>query len=439
MIANDAKRIWEAAEFLHAHMHAAKKRTHPSNLDQRVLAQHSIAAQITRGLRAHNADMTEQAWEQRAAVRLPRTRHNYLAALQHDLSEQFPARYSLREGETREANARYARHLTSLRPQLKTALQRARYCVLIDSTCRSDLPIDNLMLEVMAITMPLARSPEMAEMVVAMFDPNLTGSLREPPPQRVVIANILDHMACEGLLTNLDVIMNDVKHPERAGDLLGIVADAMEIAIEILRGQLGASTLFVAPPGLLFWERNLQKFVFLLLEVCKARRMDFGICAPNLRVGAGDLRPAALSYLAYIASVSKAVQSVERCGNSQLTIDDAIFYDHGMMMGRLTFDQQGRRLTGEATATEREAVRRHNWLVRNNVEITVREELAEMAKQIGDWPAARAVERTIPQKRFALGSEPVKLPVGLRHIIATESTNLKAAVDACSITYAYWY
>ena len=286
--------------------------------------------------------------------------------------------------------------------------------------------------------MPLARIPEMAEMLLAMFDPNLTGSLREPPPQRVVIANILDHMACEGL-TNLDAIMNDVKHPERAGDLLRIVADAMEIAIEILRGQLGASTLFVSPPGLLYWERSLQKIVYLLLEVCKARCIDFAICAPNLRVGAGDLRPAALSYLAYIASVSRPVQSVERNGNSQLTIDDAICYDYAMRMGRLTFDQQGRRLTREATATEREAVRRHNWLVRNNVEIPVREELAEMAKQIGDWPAASAVERTIPQIRFALVSEPVKLPVGLRYIIATESANLKAEVDACSITYAYWY
>ena len=89
MIANDAKRIWEAAECLHAHVYAAKKRTHPSNLDQRVVAQHIIAAQITRGLRAHNAELTEQAWEQRAAVRLPKIRHNYLAALQHDLSEQF--------------------------------------------------------------------------------------------------------------------------------------------------------------------------------------------------------------------------------------------------------------------------------------------------------------------------------------------------------------
>ena len=33
-----------------------------------------------RALRAHNADMSEQAWEQRAVERLPRTPHTYLAA-----------------------------------------------------------------------------------------------------------------------------------------------------------------------------------------------------------------------------------------------------------------------------------------------------------------------------------------------------------------------
>ena len=159
----------------------------------------------------------------------------------------------MREGETREANARYARHLTSLKPQLKGAFQRARYCVLIYPTCRSDLPIDILMPDVMAITMPLARIPEMAEMVVAVFDPNLMDSLKEPPPQRVIIANVLDHMACEGLLKNLDTVMNDVKHPERAGDLLRVVADAMETATEILRGQLGASAVFFSPPGFLYW------------------------------------------------------------------------------------------------------------------------------------------------------------------------------------------
>ena len=40
--------------------------------------------------------MSEQAWEQRAVERLPRTPNNYLAALQHDLSEQFRARYSFK-------------------------------------------------------------------------------------------------------------------------------------------------------------------------------------------------------------------------------------------------------------------------------------------------------------------------------------------------------
>ena len=167
--------------------------------------------------------------------------------------------------------------------------------------------------------------------------------------------------------------------------------------------------------------------------------IDFAICASNLPVSAGDLRPAAFSYLAYVAAISKVVQSVERSGNSQLTIDDAIFYDQGMRMGRLIFDQQGRRLTREATATEREAVRRHNWLVRNAKEIPVREELAKMMKQVGDWPAAGAVERTIPQIRFASGSEPVKLPVELHNSIANESTSLKAEADACAITYAHWY
>ena len=46
--------------------------------------------------------------------------------------------------------------------------------------------------DVMVATMPLWRLPEMAEMVVAMFAPELVGSLREPPPQRVMFANLID-------------------------------------------------------------------------------------------------------------------------------------------------------------------------------------------------------------------------------------------------------
>ena len=112
-------------------------------------------------------------------------------------------------------------------------------------------------------------------MVVAIFDPNLTGSLKEPPPQRVIIANVLDHMACEGLLMNLDAVMNDVKHTERAGDLLRVVADAMETAIEILRGQLSASALFISPPGFLYWVGNLQKYVYNLGVQSSTNRLRY--------------------------------------------------------------------------------------------------------------------------------------------------------------------
>ena len=130
---------------------------------------------------------------------------------------------------------------------------------------------------------------------------------------------------------------------------------------------------------------------------------------------------------------------MERSGNAQLTIDDAVLFDHGMYMGRMAFDLDGNRVMRESNVSEREAVRRHNWLVRKDKEIRVRAELAELVKQIGAWPAARTVERTIPQIHFATGIEPVKLPVGLRHIVAAEATNLKAEVDAASITYSQWY
>ena len=167
--------------------------------------------------------------------------------------------------------------------------------------------------------------------------------------------------------------------------------------------------------------------------------MEFAICAPNLRVDREDLRPDTMSYPAFFAAISRALVAIERSGNAQLTIDDAILYDYGMRMGKLAFDLDGNRIARESNVTEREAVRRYNWLVRKDKEIPVRAELADLTKQIGAWPAARTVERTIPQIRFAPGIEPVKLPVGLRSIIAIEATNLKAELDAAATTYAHWY
>ena len=148
---SDSKRIWMAAERLYSNfcMCAIRRRSPPTEADQKEVNRITIAAQITRVLRPRDADMSEQAREQRAREQLPMTPNDYMAPLQHNITEQFPARYTLRDGETWEANARYVRNIVSMKPLLKAALQRARYCVAVDSTCRSDLPIDNLMPDVL--------------------------------------------------------------------------------------------------------------------------------------------------------------------------------------------------------------------------------------------------------------------------------------------------
>ena len=121
-----------------------RTRAPPTEADQKEVNRITIAAQITRVLRPRDADMSEQAWEQRAREQLPLTPNDYMAPLRHNITEQFPARSTQRDDETWEANARYARNIVSMKPLLKGALQRARYCVAVDSTCRSNLPIDNL-------------------------------------------------------------------------------------------------------------------------------------------------------------------------------------------------------------------------------------------------------------------------------------------------------
>ena len=132
---SDSKRIWMAAERLCSNMCARRRRAPPTEADQKEVNRITIAAKITRVLRPRDADMSEQAWEQRAREQLPMTPNDYMAPLQHNITEQFPARYTLRDGETWEANARYARNVMSMKPLLKAALQRARYCVAVDSTC----------------------------------------------------------------------------------------------------------------------------------------------------------------------------------------------------------------------------------------------------------------------------------------------------------------
>ena len=55
-----------AAERLHPNMCAVRRRAPPTEADQKEVNRITIAAQITRVLHPSDADMSEQAWEQRA-------------------------------------------------------------------------------------------------------------------------------------------------------------------------------------------------------------------------------------------------------------------------------------------------------------------------------------------------------------------------------------
>ena len=168
----------------------------------------------------------------------------------------------------------------------------------------------------------------------------------------------MDHMACEGLLENLPHLQREMPNNETSRkEVIKVshrVATAMERTAELLRTHLKKPAMFVSPPGMLYWGGMFQQFVYMLTEICNARNIEFYLCAPNLRVGKDDLRPAAVSVHAYLAVMSRLLQPVERGGNAQLTWDDAIYFDHGMRLGTLTFDETGKRTGSEATIAERE-------------------------------------------------------------------------------------
>ena len=361
--------------------------------------------------------------------------------MQNNLHEQCKARYSLRPGETWETHSQYSKNPQAMKPMSKEAIQHTRYCVMIDSTVPCDLPLDNVIPDVLVVTMPLSRLPEMAEVAIALFSPE--GPKSELPPSRIIFANLTDHMACEGLLENLPHLLREMSSNETARneviEVLHRVATAMERTAELLRTHLKVPALFVSPPGMLYWGGMFQQFVYMLTEICSARNIEFYLCATNLRVGKDDLRPAAVSVHAYLAAISRLLQPVERGGNAQLTWDDAIYFDHGMRLGTLTFDETGKRLGSEATLAERENMRRYNWLVREAHPNTIKADLAAVWDQLNRWPLNIAVERTIPQIQFADNTEIIKMPLGIRHIVAHEAVTLSSLVQAKEATYGDWY
>ena len=114
----------------------------------------------------------------------------------------------------------------------------------------------------------------MTEVVVTMFDPETTGTHHEPPPKRVIFCNVIDYLACEGLMTRLSEI--EQRNPTKAQKTVVMnaainLARAMERAQRIIRDKLNTASLFVTPPVYNQWHPALQRFVYLVTEICQCR------------------------------------------------------------------------------------------------------------------------------------------------------------------------
>ena len=152
----------------------------------------------------------------------------------------------------------------------KERLQRARYALLIDSTFLKNIPIDNVLADVMVVTLPLSRIPEMAEVLVTMFDPEMTGTFKQPPPRKVVISNVFDHLACEGMMAQIVIVELIQPTPEQRTTVKNAatnLARALEKAQNILQDKLKVPVIFVTPPGFRQWRSALQRFLYLVTEI----------------------------------------------------------------------------------------------------------------------------------------------------------------------------
>ena len=124
---------------------------------------------------------------------------NYLDSLNIDLRNQFEERIRL----TVWRNFRITLQiLEGFKGSTAIAKGKVAACAL-RLTDGLHLSEDNVLPDVMFMTIPLFRIPEMAELLVAEFVPDVTGTYRTPPRKRVVISKVHDHVACERLMTRL--------------------------------------------------------------------------------------------------------------------------------------------------------------------------------------------------------------------------------------------
>ena len=260
LVTKDARRVWESAVIITPEWLFEKNICPSSDQQHASLKKSSVSVFMSLPLRAEHTPTNEPQWLGKATNMLPNIEDNYLDALTIDPRGQFEERYFLRAGETFEMKPRYARDLKALLPMPTERLERARYALLIHSTFLKTIPIDNVLADVMVVTLPLSRIPEMAEVLVTMFDPEMTDIFKEPPTRKVVISNVFDHLACQGMMAqiaNVELLQPTPAQRTTVRNAATNLARALEKAQNILKDKLKVPVIFVTPPGFCKWPSAL--------------------------------------------------------------------------------------------------------------------------------------------------------------------------------------
>ena len=170
-------------------------------------------------------------------------------------------------------------------------------------------------MDVRILNMPCTTLNEMAEVTDKIF--TQAGAETIPLPPLLVYSNVIDHLALRGTLEFFRPDHERFTEGFNTDEVTNYVETMANIVQAMRRKKATTGTVFMSPPGYVYLPRTLQQFLYLVTEAAFARDLPFYIVAPNLRINNNSWRPCEASYPAFIAEVSKALQSyVGYRGNS---------------------------------------------------------------------------------------------------------------------------
>ena len=164
-----------------------------------------------------------------------------------------------------------------------------------------------------------------------------------------------------------------------------------------------------------------------------SKRFAYRICAPNLHISK-NYRPAEGSYPLIFAEISAHVKSEVKDSvlNLQLTIDDAVCFDHGKEMSRLA-EKVGRFYFTQA---ERKHLGEQFALARQTDTNTLNQELDLIRVRQNNLRAPRSNAKSFPEARSCIKPTD-ELPPGIQRIIDRLNKRSEVMVQH-GANYTHW-